>query len=64
VCPGLLDPQVSLARSEKAPIPKVHAVVSHATSPAMVARPEVPADQRADDRCSYSLGNEGEPSKI
>jgi hypothetical protein len=64
VCPGLLGSQVPLARSQKAPPPKVHAVVSRAASPTAVARPEVPADQRADDRCSCGLCGEGEPSKI
>jgi hypothetical protein len=36
VCPRLLGSQVPLARSQKAPPPEVHAVVSHAASPAGV----------------------------
>jgi hypothetical protein len=44
VCPGLLGSQVPLARSQKAPPPKVHVVVSRAASPDVVAHPEVPAD--------------------
>jgi hypothetical protein len=39
-------------------------MVSRAASPAVMARLEVPADQRADDQCSYGLCGEGEPSKI
>jgi hypothetical protein len=36
--------QVPLARSQKAPLPEMHAVVSHVVAPAAMACLEVPTD--------------------
>jgi hypothetical protein len=48
----LLGSQVPLAQSQKASPPEMRAVVSRVAAPAAMARPEVPTDQWADDRCS------------
>jgi hypothetical protein len=60
----LLDSQVPLARSQKAPPPEMRAVVSRVVAPATVAHPEVPANQWADDRCSCMRCGEDKPSNI
>jgi hypothetical protein len=64
VCPGLLGSQVPPAQSQKVPPLEICAMVRCAVAPTVVARPEVPADQWVDDRCSSVPCGEYEPPII
>jgi hypothetical protein len=64
VSPGLLGSPVPSTQSQKAPPPEICAAVHRAVAPMIVARSEVPADQRVDDRCSCVQYDEYEPSII
>jgi hypothetical protein len=64
VRPRLLGSEVPPARSQKAPPPEMRDVVSHVVAPVVTAHHEVPAHQRADNRCSHVRSSEDEPSII
>jgi hypothetical protein len=62
--PEPLGPRGPLALSQKAPPPVMRLKVHRVVPPEVVAHVEVPANQWADDRCSYVRYGECEPSII
>jgi hypothetical protein len=62
--PELLGHRGPPALSQKAPPPVMRLEVRRAVPPEVVAHVEVPAEQRADDRCSCMWYGECEPSII